>query len=171
MRAAKAREIAIIKSSQLGLLIMERSRGRPVQPSDNVEQRRLSAARGAKQDEDFAGANIEIDPSQRMNLGFTSDVDLAQVSAGKGVPVQLHSAVFGVALHGVRIATGQTRALRKYRRSAPPIPIAAPTNANRVMPGTAWIKVTGAHLSGRCRPRRASGASGSLRSYAPLHCT
>jgi hypothetical protein len=47
--AAVLRQLRVVRSAQIPILVPERPRGRAVEPTDDVEQRRLAAPRGAEQ--------------------------------------------------------------------------------------------------------------------------
>jgi hypothetical protein len=53
--------------------------GRHVQPGDHVQQRRLAAARGAHEDQELAGLDLDVDALEDLDLAE----GLANVADGK----------------------------------------------------------------------------------------
>ncbi len=62
------RIVALVAGPELLAADLDGARRRPQQPRNDAQQRRLPAAGGAEQDEEFARADVEIDAGQRQHL-------------------------------------------------------------------------------------------------------
>ena len=54
-----------------------------IEPTQDVEQRRLAAARCAEQHHEFAAVDFQVDIAQRVNLDLAAAVDLGQAASGE----------------------------------------------------------------------------------------
>jgi len=62
------------------------ARGRRLEPGDQVEQRRLAAARGAEQHHELARGDVEVDSRERLMRALRPGrPDLAHATAGDGI--------------------------------------------------------------------------------------
>jgi hypothetical protein len=67
---------------------------RHVEPAQDVEERRLAAARGAEEDDELAGTDVEVDLAQGPDLDLAGAVGLGQAPARKtGTPARPASGV------------------------------------------------------------------------------
>jgi hypothetical protein len=80
MPPAIGRERAVIEPGQFYVLEEEGAAGRLVEAAHDVEERGLSAARGAEQDNDLAGPDVDVDAAQRADPDFARDVGLGECS-------------------------------------------------------------------------------------------
>ena len=78
-----ARERGLVGVRQIVVLECDRARARRIEPAQDVEQRRLAAARGPEQDDELAGADVEVDAAQRVHLGLAHAVRLGKGARGE----------------------------------------------------------------------------------------
>src|SRR5690606_27345238 len=65
------------------LAIPHISAARAVEATEDVEQGRLAAARGAEQDYEFTGVQVEIHAAQRMDLDLAHAIDTGEATGSE----------------------------------------------------------------------------------------
>ena len=80
---AIGRETAVIEPGQLQISEEQVPAGGVIEPSHDVQQRRLAAAGRAEQDHHFSSPNLEIEALQREHLNLARRVGLGQVFRGE----------------------------------------------------------------------------------------
>jgi hypothetical protein len=77
--APEARELGRGRRGEIVIEVVHLARRGPVQPVKDVEQRRLAAARGAQQDDEFTRQQLQVDVARRMHQGLAHGVDLTHL--------------------------------------------------------------------------------------------
>src|SRR5690606_25427989 len=83
MLAAELRQLALAGAAEQLLAIPHLSAARAVETTEDVEQCRLAAARGAEQDNEFTGVQIEIHAAQRMDLDLAHGIDTGEATGSE----------------------------------------------------------------------------------------
>gem|GEM_PF-6876721 len=78
--AAEQRQVALAGCGEVVVEVEDLAGGRRVEAAEDVEQRRLAAARGAEQHHQFARVQLEVDAAQRRHLDLAHPVDLGQAA-------------------------------------------------------------------------------------------
>jgi phosphoglycerate dehydrogenase-like enzyme len=84
--APKARELGLVGAGEVVVLEAQLAGLGDVEPAEDVEQRRLAAARWAEEHDELARADLEVHAAQRVHLGFAHAVDLGEARARRLQP-------------------------------------------------------------------------------------
>src|SRR5262245_27790953 len=77
--AAVVGEIVLVEPAEVATLDLDDPRGRPVEPADHVEDRRLARAARADDRDELALGDVEVDAAERHDAGVRDPVDLEHV--------------------------------------------------------------------------------------------
>src|SRR5690606_7588423 len=93
-------------SAQLGALVEERAGARNVEAADDVEQRRLAAARSAQQNQELTLLQGEVDSAQCVHVDFAHAINLTEPSGTRDLVAWFHGrSVPGSTRSGERVYT------------------------------------------------------------------
>jgi hypothetical protein len=81
--APEAGEHAVGGAAELEVAKAERAAGGHVQPTQDVEKRRLAGARGPEQHHELAGVQVQAGAAQRHHLDLPHGIDPREVAGGE----------------------------------------------------------------------------------------
>ena len=80
MLAAVLGQRGVVGRREILVVVQHLTGRRDVEPTEDVEQRRLATPRRPEQHDELAGVEIEVDAAQRMHVDLAHGIDLGDLA-------------------------------------------------------------------------------------------